>query len=333
MPGVGQFQSALDGLPRTSFGSLVFPCAHHRLRGSFRKHRHEWPHRPAGASEKLGRGIYSISVRGEFHDTLDAYPDLYPRTINDLQLMYEQGTTATFVHPTVGRFNAFISEWDRYTDPRVRSGEVVDMEFEEDQNSNFLTQDIINSAHFASLGPSADEVANQLAAVQAQLVLPPPVTGVSLPPSVIAAQLNVTTADLSLFDALQTVANDIAGIGDTASLYGNLVSAKAQQLANICAEIDQSLSMQDARAYYLVDAIHNLWELAVRIQQDSQQKRVLIQTYFVPTTMPLTSIANALYGDASRAEDLLALNQIDDPLRVPAGTPISYYPATTSQAA
>jgi hypothetical protein len=326
---MAQFNSALDKLPRTSFNALEFPCAHHRIHAIQRKHVHEYPHRPGGSPEKLGRSLYTVTVRGVFHDTLEAYPDLYPRTINDLQVLFENGTTAQFVHPSVGSFPAFISSWDRSSDPRSRSGELVEIELTEDQTTNFLTTSILDSAHFAALGSTADEVAAQLASLQAQLVPnPDQSTTVNLPASAIAAQVNFTQSDTNLFDAIQSLANDITGIGDTAELYGNLLQAKADQMANVCAQIDSSLSLQDPRSFLLMDSLHDLWALALRIQQDSQQQRVQLQTWNVTMTMPITAVSAAIYnGDASHAEDLLSLNDIPNPLAVRAGTTLNYYPA------
>lgn len=325
----GQFQSALDNLPRSQFGSIIFPVARHRLRATQRKHIHEFPHRDGGAPEKLGRSLYTITLQAPFHRDLEQFPDLYPRSINDLQVLFEQGKTQKFVYPTVGSFDAFISAWDRQSDARVRSGELVEMELTEDQSSDFLTTEILDSAHFAAFGSTADEVAAQLASLQAQLIPSADATAtVAIPPEQIAAKVDFSANDLGLFDSLQALANDITGISDTADLFSNLVQTKVQQLANICGQIDQSLSLQDARSFNLLEAVHNLWGLCTRVLNDSQQQRVSIQQWIVPISMPITMVATRLYGNASRADDLLALNDIPNPQSVRAGTTINYYPAT-----
>lgn len=323
-----QFNSALDKLPRTSFSQLAFPCAGHRLRGTQRKHVHEYPHRDGGAPEKLGRSVYTVSIKGIFHDTLESFPDLYPRTLNDLQQLFEQGTTARFVHPSVGTFPAFISSWDRYDDPKHRSGEWVEMELTEDQTSDFLTTSILDSAHVAAIGQTAANVATQLKSLQAQLIQPANASsGIAIPPSQIAAQIALSQPEIDLFDALQTLSDEIAGVSDTATLYGNLLQAKAEQFASICAQLDRAQCLQDARGFVLMDAVHDAWALALRILNDTQQKRVQLRKYNVPRTEPMTSVSTDLYGDATHTDDLLALNPVPNPLVVRAGTQILYYPA------
>ncbi len=303
------FQSALDKQVPTSFGPWTFPATYHDLDGEQRDHIHEYSHRDAGAPEKLGRRLYTVSLTAQFHDNFPQFPDLYPYTIDQLQLAFEKGETHTFVHPSVGKFPAYIKKWRRRRDPKNRSGELVEMVVREDQQSQFLQGDIANVAHFASLDSTSGELAQQLKAVQKDLNLDPPT--------------------LSLFGAIQTLANDITGISDTAGMYGNLVLAKSQQLQNICAQLDGALGMQDARAYPVVEALHQVWQQAQLVTQDAQAKRQKLQTYIVPTTMSISQVATRIYGDASRADDLLAINAnaIPDPLSIKPPTPLLYYPS------
>jgi prophage DNA circulation protein len=303
--------STLDAQPATGFGEYTFPCSYHKLLGEQRDHIHEYPHRDAGAPEKLGRKLYTVQVRGLFYSNLEQFPSLYPFIIDNLQRMFEAGTTATLIHPSVGSIPAYIKRWDRERNPKDRAGEFVDITFQEDQQEQFLQGDISQLARNATLEAGVQELAQQLKAVQAQNTL------------------LLSRPTLTLFAGVQTLANEITGIADTAQMYGNLVQAKAQQLCNICNQLDTALELQEARAYELVEALHNLWAQGNLLVIDTQAKRTQTQTYTVETSMPMTAISARLYnGDASHADDLFALNAtiIPDKMRVRAGIKISYYP-------
>lgn len=302
--------SAFDGLPRTKFGDIQFPGEIHRLRSVFRHHVFEYPHSPGGAIEKLGRGLWQCTVRGNFQATFPGYPDLYPNSMATLRGYYGLGATLNFTHPTLGTFPAMITSWDQVKDAKIRSGEKVDIEFLEDQDASFSVTETLVSADYTAIGPSAQQLAAELAAIRGDLTL--------------------SQNDLSLFDAIQSTVNSVLALKDTANLYGNLYAAKVLQVVSLCQQLDVSQNMQDARAWPLVDAMQVVWQNAIRIEQDLQAQRAQLSDYTVPFAMPLLQVAINLYGDASRQEDLLALNsdRIDNPISIRAGTDIRYYPPT-----
>lgn len=292
----------------TSFGGIVFPSSEWNLDGAARVHEHVYWKVPGSANEKGGRGSYRCSVRGIFHDTFPGYPDLYPNTMLKLKQLYEGQLTADFVHPTSGSFPAFIGHWKQRRDARVISGEVVDIDFYEDQLTEFVESKITSPA--IDIGTTPAELAAQLEAIKIDLAL--------------------SANDQSIFDAIQGVANSLQSIQDTADLYGNLVSAKIDQLTALCEQADGLDSMQSPTAFPVLDAVHDVWASAVRMSQDLQKKQKQLQYWQVKQTAALTAIAFTIYGDSSRAEDLASLNSdvVTDPLRVRAGTQLRYYPDT-----
>lgn len=307
--------SAHDGLPRTQFGDVAFPGETHDVDGEFREYTHEYPHAPGGAPEKLGRRLYVVTVRGNFQATFTGYPDLYPNGMNKLRGYFELGATLPFTHPTIGTFPAFITRWKQVKTARLRSGESVDITFKEDQAASFALAATVVSADDTAMAPTAAQLARELALVK--------------------DDLTVTPTDLSVFDALQVAVNDVVAIRDTSSLYGNLYASKIDQVARLCAELDAAASMQDARAWPVVDILHEVWAASIRLQRDLQSQRAELATYVVPYTMPISTVALNLFGDASKASDILPLNsdRIDDPLRIRAGTQIRYYPLSAQEQA
>lgn len=278
------------------------------LDGEYRLHTHEYPHTPGGANEKLGRRLYHVRVRGNFQATFAAYPNLYPLGLNTMRGYFEQGATLDFTHPTVGKFPAFIVRWSQVKDPKIRSGEKVDIEFLEDQPASFAVAQAVGTFGQSSIGPAAQDLATDLSATQSALTL--------------------SANDVNLFDALQGAVQDVLAIQDTRSLYGNLYGTKVAQVISLCQQLDQSMNLQDARAWPVVDDLQVVWLQAIKIQNDLQNQRISLKDYIVPFTMPLVQIAINLYGDASKQGDLLSLNadRVNDPMRVPAGVDIRYYP-------
>lgn len=304
---------ARDTYPRTRFGDVEFPGESHDLDGTYRKHIHEYPHSPGGDPEKLGRALYTCSIRGNFGSTFQAYPGLYPDGMNKLRGYFESGTTLNLRHPTVGEFAAFITRWKQVKTPKNNSGEIVDIEFLEDTSTSFALNDTVDTLTFTSIGPSAAQLASDLAAVQ--------------------AQLNLSANDVNAFDALQTTVASILAIQDQVNLYDSALGDKVGQVIGLCAQLDASISMQDARAWPIVDDLQQVWLNAVTINQDLLAQQATIELYPVPFTMTLVQIAVNLYNDASRQTDLISLNSnvVDDPLRVMAGTLIRYYPNNQQQ--
>ena len=300
--------SAHDNAPRTQFGAIAFPGEQHGLDGHGRHHVHEYAHSPGGSPEKFGRGLYTCVIQGVFHDRFPAYPDLYPNGMNALRRMFETQVTATLVHPTAGTFPAFITSWSQVKKSRVRSGEAVNITFLEDSESLFLA-DSISKPSQGTVGSNAAALASTLANLQASLAL--------------------KNGDPAVFASIQDAANAIVAVQDTAGLYGSLITTRVEQLVNLCATADSLTSMQDPRAWPVVDALHALWAVGNAIYQDTQAKHVQLLTYVVPQPMTLSAIAIKIYNDAARQGDLASLNTtILNPLRVPAGTPIRYYPAS-----
>jgi hypothetical protein len=303
--------SAHDGLPRTKFGDIEFPGEVTHLRLVFRHHVHEYPHSPGGSPEKLGRGLYRVSITAQFHDRFPLYPGLYPDALNRMRGYAELGATLTLRHPTVGEFPAFITSWDQVKSGKVRSGEQVEIEFLEDQSASFALTAISELQHLTAVGPTAQQLATDLAATQKDLTL--------------------SANDISIFAALQTAANAVVALKDTSLLYGNRYVAAVAQMINLCQQIDALPSMQDARAWPVIDTLRELWALGVDASNDAQAQQVKMSTYIVPYTQSVIEIAIALFGDASKQTDILSLNPIDDPSRVLAGTRIRYYPPTPQQ--
>lgn len=297
--------TALDGLRRWSFSGIEFPVEHATLRSTGRSHLHEYPHSPGAAPEKLGRGVWYVNLQASFQTVFPGYANLYPAAMNSLRGMYEQQLTATLVHPTAGEFQAFISSWKQDWNPKLRSGEKVEIEFLEDQRQAFLVQNApaINST---AITQSQADLDNALALVR--------------------DQIKPTPQDLSVFDAIRAISNSISAVNDTASMYSGFLKAKAGELSNACARADSALCLQTAIGISMLDALHNLWAAAVQITQNVQSQTSRKGTWTTPRRMTLNDVAIRLYGDTSRSTELYNLNSdlVPDPTSVAPNVKLQY---------
>src|SRR5207253_5016277 len=97
------------------------------------------------------------------------YPNLYPAGMNQMFVYASTQSTQDLVHPSSGTFPAFIINWDQEKEAKIRSGEKVEIEFLEDQESSFALAAITTPDSSASLTPTADKIAQDLKAASAQL--------------------------------------------------------------------------------------------------------------------------------------------------------------------
>jgi hypothetical protein len=301
--------SAFDSQTPTQFGSVIFPRSMRTLHLVGRHHTHEYPHSPGGAPEKLGRGLYNVTIQAPFHDKFPRYPGLYPQGLAQMKQYAETQETQTLIDAPNGSYPCFIVDYKQVWIAKSRSGETLEVEFLEDQQTLFLVGAIAQSAQ-VSIKTSADAFTSTLAAIKAQLQL--------------------RNGSQSIFDSIQNTANAVFAIKDTVGLYGNLLAAKVDQLTQLCARADSLGEIQTPRAWPLVDALHNLWFQCVQLAKDLARTQVQLLSYVVPSTGPIQTIALNLYGDATKTTDILTLNAGtigENALKVPAGTQLRYYPA------
>lgn len=304
--------SAADKLSPTRFGSLTFPSQVTELEIVNRYHTHEYSHVPGGANEKLGRGLVQVTIEASFEDKFKAYPNLYPDGVNLVRGFALAMTTLPFTHPQAGQFPAFITRYRQRKESKLLSGERLSLTLIEDQATQFALSNVSASTN-SGLDPAAQSLVTSAASVR--------------------AQLQFTPNDLNLFAAISDSVNAIIGLRDGANLIGSRYVAAVGHLLDQCAELDRSMSIQDARAFPVLQALRQLQYQTLQILSDIQSKQFALSVWTVPQTMTSLQIAANVYRDASRSGDVLSLNpQIENPLRVPAGTRVRYYPPTAQAA-
>ena len=293
--------TAFDGLPRAGFYAIKFPITHLSIKGSGRQHIHEYPHSAGGQPEKLGRKLYTIKMRALFYDVFATYGDLYPTAMNSLIIQFEQQLTGPLVIPTVGTIQAFCTEWPREADfSKIRSGEVMDLEFLEDpgdQSQSFLSQNLGQGA--------AASIA----------------TAVLMAPS-------YPTASSSLLQSIQNSINSVLAIEQQVDLYGTYLSNQVTGILALFDEFDSSPAMQNPANYPLMTVVHDAAALMVQYQKSLTTKQGTPMKYRVPHVMSVSQVSTAIFGSSSQAVTILEMNALDDAMAIPAGTQITYLSTT-----
>jgi hypothetical protein len=289
---------------RASFDGIEFPVTRFRVRGTYRDHTHEYLKTDGGANEKFGRSVYTVEMDAEFHSTLLGYPGLYPDALTAIRKRYEAGKTAPLVIPTIGTLQAYQLSWDQGFDAKVQSGESVPLHFKEDSNEAFLT------AALTKIDTGSIDAA--------------------------AARLDLATAGLwadkprpSLFDQIQDGANKFFAIRDQVVLYDNLIAGHIEGLVTIVQEADKTIeALQHPENFPIIEALHDLQDALMSFARTATLQSDGPRIFTVDRTMTVAQISSATYGDATHGIEIMQNNMLEDPLAVPAGTPIIWFPSS-----
>jgi hypothetical protein len=96
----------------------------------------------------------------------------------------------------------------------------------------------------------------------------------------------------------------------------------------MCADLARFSPLQEPENYPVFNAVQNLAAAAQSLGETlgGGDPGAELHTFVTPTVMSVQSISMAIFGNASRAMDVLNLNPIEDASAVPANFTIRYYP-------
>lgn len=293
--------AVFDTLPKASFNGIEFSIEGSEVSGSIREHTHVYSHVDGGDNEIIGLNPYVIELDANFQATSLVFPESWPFDLNRLVAMFESKTVGDLVVPTRGTMKAYCCNWSIKMSAKIRSGEKCKLRFKQDSDTTFDASNITTQP--------------------AQLIFDT------------AAKSFVDTAndqntDPDALTAILNAINTINAIADTAGMYSNRMAASIAQITAMLTALDRTVnSFQRPDNSAVMRSLHDLIYATIRLNEDIQSTRGKLRQYIAPTTMSIQQIATNLYGDASRAADLIGLNSITDPFEVKVGTPINYYPA------
>jgi hypothetical protein len=311
-----------DKLKPMSFIDVEFPYENYSVQGGIRRHKHEFPHNPGGAVEKLGRELYEIHVSVSFTAGLTSptHQDLLLLRLPELVDAFEQQLTGPLHIPHIGTIQACADRWTQTARNTNRSTIRADFSFFEDLNSALaLNQTVVVRTQ------ALESLAEQFN-----------IARVGVKPGIVPKAFAITPtgeSSIDIFDAVADLSVAIAGIKDQQELFGALVSSKLEGLIALFKQCDRQLaSLNDPGHWPLLDAMHALWAAALQVRADLQDTGHSVQIYLTPTPMGIADVSVALYGNTSSAAQLMQLNDLDDPLHIPQYTEIIYYAAVEAAA-
>jgi len=292
---------AFDQLPRASFDYIKFPVTNISVSGGLRDHVHEYPHSPGGSPEKLGRKLYTFKLSALFHNNLLGpwTDELWPGALSELFDRFEEGLTSVLTVPTLGDIKAYCTNWSKQMSFKVRSGESAELEFREDQSSAFLVEGLIN-------------VKAQTLLSQSELLL------------LDAEALGFK----SVFQVIADAINVISKLADQAEMYDTVLSQKVAAVNHALARANATLGLlNDPLNAVLLESFLETWRLTAQLEEDILRQAVTMIPFVIPggRTMSVNDVSRVVYGDTSRAMEILQLNAIDDPFRITAGKKLRVY--------
>lgn len=303
-------------LQPASLGGVEFPLARRRWTGGRDGARLEFPHQPGQAADDTGRKPRALELVIELFADVDE--SHYPGRFRELVSLFESDTLlgeVEYVDPILAPMDVKVWDFSVEEDATTRNGAVVTVNIEE------VSQDVQSSAlsprrsarstatetslaldeELASLGVSDEEIALAFEKSGA------PLAG-SDEKNWPAGQkiTSLTTAFVEGLDAgLQTV-DEVAARADTVRRRVASLTALAE-LRTVQGWGAYSAALQ------LVDALADMSETAAR-------KAVAVIELTLSSQTSATELAAKLYGDRTRAEEIVRRNPTRRPNAYPAGT-------------
>lgn len=291
-----------DQLDKCEFGGIAFPVERLQISCGLRRHLHEYPHTPAAATEKQGRRNYTFRLASTFDEAWNRrYPKLYPDGLEKLFKMWEEETTSGLFVPTLGKVDCYCVNWAKDMNAELRSGEHVELEFEEDQSQLYVIDALLATSAGALESLNLDF---QQALTASELGLPLP----------------------DIFEKINDAITRVMAVRDQAEIGSQLLESKLLQVADLCGQADRDVkALQDPINHQVLDALKEVWASAANAAQDIAGKANPIRTYVTPKRMTIADVSNAIYGVTSRGLEILQLNEVEDAFSIPAQTGLRYY--------
>ena len=298
-----------------SWAGVVFPVASIKNEEGHGIVGHEAYGRPGADQEPTGRKPWrGTLVVPLFNDAslVARYGTLYPGLWTTLRAALRAYPLATFVHPTLGAFQAACTGFSWSEEPTRRNG---------------VTMQISVVEHDASVdeavginGDAPTDAATQapLQAAGADTAMDTAVEGTLLVPSVMGPAYATAVALL-----LSTTLTYTEIVSQFASLFA-LLNANLALLDGLTMIAANAVAIHDARV-----ALEQLRATTLNLQALLIPSASATRTYVTPRQMADWEVAVAVYGDFSLAGLIRAANSISDWSAIPMGRALTILPSTS----
>jgi prophage DNA circulation protein len=295
--------SAFDIKKSCEFDGIAFPVMEVSLMGGIRRHTHIFPYSPGGPTELMARDNYKIKVKSVFCDSYKNYGEsLYPTALNELRRRFEAQRVAPLNVPNLGVIRAYAFNWNFSMSSKVQNGEDVEITFEEDTTELFSVETILQqkASGFNALN---DGLKIEIDAIK---------------------KVGLLESVENVLDMITNFSDRAQSVIDTAQLFDSMIAGKIDALTDILERATDDVELfKDPNNLTLIEAVKNLWFASIDLK-DTIAGTGLLKPYVVQRDSTLSEVCIAIYGDTSRAQELLSLNYIDDPFLITAQTPLIY---------
>jgi hypothetical protein len=295
--------STFDIKKSCTFDGITFPVFEVSLTGAIRRHTHIFPYSPGGSTELMARDNYKIKIKTIFCDSFKNYgKELYPTAMVELRRKFEAQAVADLDVPNLGIIKAYAFSWIFTKSGKLQNGEDAEIVFEEDTSSMFSVENILTQ-QASGFDSRAEDFSTELDAIKQRGVLSP---------------------FFEILDKIDEVAGELQSIVDQAQLFDTIIAAKIDGLTDLLERAADDVDLiKNPDNLTLIESFKNLWSATLDLK-DTIANKGKLRPYTVPKDSTLAEICIQLYGNTNRAQEILSLNQIDDPFLIPAGTVLIY---------
>lgn len=296
-----------DILQVGKFDGVVFDFVRATREGGNTLDQQEFPNKP-------GVFVQGRATKGERFTVMGIFiEDDYPDTMNALiAALQNGGVPKEFVDPVFGSIQAACDSWQVTHDAEdAADSATIQITFVQHTDGSTGPRAVTNTtpARANAVRSGATDVLVALSAFQEA-------TEVQNNPYVLQVTGAVNAAN-GIADTFEADADDLSAL--------DIQKQANAALATIELAVEAGADYDTAEAYDLGAAVLAMSTAVSGMAQDLIEAKPPLQIYVVVADTNLLAFAHDLYGDSSRADELLALNSFPDPSLIPAGFKVQAY--------
>jgi hypothetical protein len=303
--------AAYKSLQRAAHLGTEFLAKDIRIKGGVRDHVHEYKRVPGGATEPMGRKLYTIDMNLCF---IVGHP-IYNGNSGPLRRQWEDETVGPLVIPTIGTIQAKAIDWEYTHRTHMLNGQEVHVQFREHSTDEHLAG-ALSSKYKPNLKSKSSIFIDAVKGYVEGPLTKPGIPAIPSPPQF----------SEDVFSQITGFADQISTLLFSVELEADQVSAKIDQMIDACNRVDQMVvGLNDPMAWRVVQALQDLAARRSKTKADLAAKGAPLALYSVPREMSIVDVSSALYGDTTHAAEVMLLNGLENPLRIEPGTVVRYY--------
>lgn len=299
-----------ENLQLASFDGVAFPVRTLERSGGRAKVRHRYPYRDAQDVEDTGREPYAWTIEIPLFagmSPVDVGRPLYPDTYELLRFLFDDPDTlgeAEYVDPELGPFDVAVISHTWRANADARNGGVYTLQIEEVSADPF--------PYSITEGSGSRSSAEQ-AAADADLAIVGVVTEDEIAQAWEDDGVAVEDGSFDPGAIFTGLVDDFFNTIQDASLAADDVAAYVDRVRYRIDRVLRFDAMREASRWSIVASLNRLSDTLTQAGEEAQASRPTIVDFVVPWVMSADEVALQLYGDVSRAEEIVRRNPTRDP--------------------